>query len=442
MTTTAAQQVVLDNTLVPLKKRVKIGKCNMRIDLVKTQKQPTYQVVLDSLALTTCYPTFLITVDVQEIYMHQFWFTINKKDSTSYRFKIDKKKFTLNMKVFMEIFQIITQDEKETQETFFSLKEENSCQCRSTSVRIRDTPSVSVSNTKAPTKVARSKGIELLSDAALLEEAQLKKALKRSKRETTIHQAGDSSEGANFKSKAILLEAKTNDDEEETEDEFVHTPPNYVPTDDETNDESNDVTEEVYERINEELYGDVNIRLTDAKPDDEDKGDKEMTNAEIKDDEHENVNQEGVVVFMLDINVQHEVPRTLTLLTIPVSIIPEHNVINPSETVTTALATTISSLLTSLFPHLQQSTPIPTPTTIEATTSNIVVSKSETLAALRLRVTYLEKDVKELKDVDNSIKVISTIQAEVPKAVKEYLRSSMDDAMHKVIQKNVADIIK
>ncbi|GKC20726.1 hypothetical protein Tco_1022876 [Tanacetum coccineum] len=38
--------------------------------------------------------------------MHQFWFTINKKDSTSYRFKIDKKRLTLNMEVFREIFQI------------------------------------------------------------------------------------------------------------------------------------------------------------------------------------------------------------------------------------------------------------------------------------------------------------------------------------------------
>ncbi|GJU98669.1 hypothetical protein Tco_1327940 [Tanacetum coccineum] len=52
------------------------------------------------------------------------------------------------------------------------------------------------------------------------------------------------------------------------------------------------------------------------------------------------------------------------------------------------------------------------------------------------------KDVKELKDIDKSTKVISTIQSEVPKAVKEYLRSSLDDDMYKVIQKNVADIIK
>ncbi|GJY62875.1 hypothetical protein Tco_0464335 [Tanacetum coccineum] len=105
MTTTVAQQVALENALVPLEKRVEIGKCNMRIDPAKTQKESTYQVVLDALALTTCYPAFLITTDVSEIYMHQFWFTINKHDS-SYRFKIGKKRFTIDMEVFREIFQI------------------------------------------------------------------------------------------------------------------------------------------------------------------------------------------------------------------------------------------------------------------------------------------------------------------------------------------------
>nr|GEW72425.1 hypothetical protein [Tanacetum cinerariifolium] len=47
------------------------------------------------------------------------------------------------------------------------------------------------------------------------------------------------------------------------------------------------------------------------------------------------------------------------------------------------------------------------------------------------RVTNLEKDVKELKDVDNSAKVISTIKSKVPNAIKEHLGSSLDDALHK-----------
>ncbi|GJZ41350.1 hypothetical protein Tco_0588236 [Tanacetum coccineum] len=359
-------------------------------------------------------------------------------------------------------------------------------------------------------KAERSKGIELLSDVALLEEDQLKKAFRRSKRETTIHQACGSSEGANFESevpdepKADSSESeneswgdngdkadeqnddertesgnepteidnpKTSDDEEETQDdEFVHTPKDYVLTTEETNDESNDVTKEEYERINEELYGDVNVSLTDAEPANKEKDDVEMIVVG-----HVNVNQEGAgnqvkddaqatqktdasipsssissdhaanflnldntppndtkVISMMDINVQHEVPRTSSLLTIPVFVIHEQDVINQSETVTTSPAPTISSLISSLYPALQQIVPILKPTTTEATTSTIVVPDTETLTAFHQRIDDLEKDVKELKDVDNSTKVISTIQSEVPKAVKEYLGSSLDDAIHKI----------
>ncbi|GJU03991.1 hypothetical protein Tco_1114329 [Tanacetum coccineum] len=67
----AAQQVALDNALVTPENRVQIGKCNMRIDPTKTPKEPTYQVVLDSLALSPLYPFFLIIAEVAEIYMHQ-----------------------------------------------------------------------------------------------------------------------------------------------------------------------------------------------------------------------------------------------------------------------------------------------------------------------------------------------------------------------------------
>ncbi|GJW92115.1 hypothetical protein Tco_0169668 [Tanacetum coccineum] len=68
-------------------------------------KGSTYKVVLDALALTTCYPTFLITAEVLVIYMHQFWATVIKHKS-SYQFKIDKKKFYVNVKVFREILNI------------------------------------------------------------------------------------------------------------------------------------------------------------------------------------------------------------------------------------------------------------------------------------------------------------------------------------------------
>nr|GEW70438.1 hypothetical protein [Tanacetum cinerariifolium] len=89
--TRKAQQSALDNTLVASKNQHVVGKCNMRINPGMKPKEPTYQVVLDALALTTCYLAFLIITEVLVIYMHQFWATVNKHNA-SYRFKIDKKR--------------------------------------------------------------------------------------------------------------------------------------------------------------------------------------------------------------------------------------------------------------------------------------------------------------------------------------------------------------
>ncbi|GJT74828.1 hypothetical protein Tco_1041553, partial [Tanacetum coccineum] len=271
---------------------------------------------------------------------------------------------------------------------------------QSSGVQIRDTTGVSVSKKKPPAKWS-SEG----ADSELRVPSEPKgKSVNTSEGTGLKPGVPDMSKADSSESKTESDDEqtrtdnpKTSDDEEEIQDDkFVHTPEDYVPTDDELN----DVTEEEYERINEELYGDVNVSLTDAEPADKEKDDVEMTVAG-----HVNVNQEGAcnqvkddaqatqktdapipsssissdyaakflnfdnipptdtkVVSMMDINVQHEVPRTSSLLTIPMSVIPEEDVIKQSET---------------------------------------------------------------------------TIQS-----VKEYLGSSLDDAIHKVIQKNVADIIK
>ncbi|GKD66319.1 hypothetical protein Tco_1308427 [Tanacetum coccineum] len=173
-----------------------------------------------------------------------------------------------------------------------------------------------------------------------------------------------------------------------------------------------DVDDEEYERINEELYGDVNVRLTDAEFNKEDKGDAEMadatqdvaqatiTAAPATQDATTNVpplssshfvssnyssiffnliylySAKAEVVSMLDINVQHEVQstQTLPLLSIHVTVIHEPPVFNPPVIVTAAPAINITPILPPFFLTLQQSTtPIPTPTTAEATTSTLAV---------------------------------------------------------------------
>nr|GEY98087.1 retrovirus-related Pol polyprotein from transposon TNT 1-94 [Tanacetum cinerariifolium] len=103
--TTKAQQIALDNALVTLENQRVIRKCNMGINPGMKPKEPTYQVALDALTLTTCYPAFLITAEVPDIYMHYFWATVNKHNA-SYQFKIDNKRLYVNVEVFREILNI------------------------------------------------------------------------------------------------------------------------------------------------------------------------------------------------------------------------------------------------------------------------------------------------------------------------------------------------
>nr|GEX77379.1 hypothetical protein [Tanacetum cinerariifolium] len=462
MTSTTAQQIALDNALVALEKRVEIKKCNMRIDPTKNQKEPTYEVVLDALALTTCYPAFLITTDAPKIYMQQFWFTLKKNDSTTYKFKIDKKSYRIDMEVFREIFQICPRlpnkdfDELPSDDEIISFIKElgHKGDIKSFIEVFADlcTNHGEILIILGPMRfVSRSDDFQTYlayatGEASPKIKRKIRKPASPSKKRTLVTEEEEEPDPA----KKVVSSKKPATKRQKSE------------------------------RINEELYGDVDVSLTDAEPTEKEKDDDEMTIVG-----HMNVNQEGIgnqvkddaqatqktegpipsssisseyaakylnfdniplvdikIVSMLYINVQHEVLHTLPLLTILVFVIPEHTIANPPKIVTTTSSITISSFLSSLFPHLQQLTPIPTPTMTEATTLTTVVSNSETLAALQLRVTDLEKDVKELKDIDNSKKVISTIQSEVLKAVKEYLGSSLDNAMHKVIQRNIANIIK
>ncbi|GJY28065.1 hypothetical protein Tco_0403832 [Tanacetum coccineum] len=69
--------------------------------------EETYQVTLEALKLSSCYPAFKITTEVPEIYMHQFWNTIKKIGKTyAYDFKLDKKKCQVDTEEFREILQI------------------------------------------------------------------------------------------------------------------------------------------------------------------------------------------------------------------------------------------------------------------------------------------------------------------------------------------------
>ncbi|GJZ50235.1 hypothetical protein Tco_0604425 [Tanacetum coccineum] len=120
-----------------------------------------------------------------------------------------------------------------------------------TGVVIRDTPGVFVSKKKAPAKADRGKGIELLSDAALLEDARLKKALSKSKQDTHKLQASGSGDGVSFQPKVPdEFEDKTTGTDEGTGTKLgVPDVPSYeLDSDNESwgdsEDESNDIDDD------------------------------------------------------------------------------------------------------------------------------------------------------------------------------------------------------
>ncbi|GKA56016.1 hypothetical protein Tco_0755088 [Tanacetum coccineum] len=101
------KQAALDEKLVPAVERVKIGLSNLRIDPTIYQREDTFQVALDILKHTLFYNAFLISADVPEIYMQQFWASIHKlKRSSLYEFEIDQKTCQIDAEVFRKILDI------------------------------------------------------------------------------------------------------------------------------------------------------------------------------------------------------------------------------------------------------------------------------------------------------------------------------------------------
>nr|GEU37682.1 hypothetical protein [Tanacetum cinerariifolium] len=196
---------------------------------------------------------------------------------------------------------------KEVYESCFTLKETISYLRRRTCREAQ--------KKKASTKVDRGKGMDLLSEATLLKDAQLKKTLKKSKLETHKLHASGSGDGVGSQPKVPdESEDKTTDSDDDSHNDDRNNASNDdddidsdVVGDNEASDNERTDSDE-YENLNlnqnkdeEEEYKeeyDVNVRLKDAKYEKEGKRDAEITDAgrdngtqqttyeQVKDDEH------------------------------------------------------------------------------------------------------------------------------------------------------------
>nr|GEY53952.1 hypothetical protein [Tanacetum cinerariifolium] len=97
--------VALDEALVPSTQRLRIGRSNFRLPSNIQSKEATLQVVYDVLWNSPFFRAFLVTADVPEIYMQEFWATA-KLYHLSIRFKMDTKKCVLDLEAFREMLHI------------------------------------------------------------------------------------------------------------------------------------------------------------------------------------------------------------------------------------------------------------------------------------------------------------------------------------------------
>nr|GFC10660.1 hypothetical protein [Tanacetum cinerariifolium] len=107
MDMTIDQQVALDEALIPHASRLRIGKSNFHLRSDISSKESTLQLVYDVLRLTPFYKAFLVTADVLEIYMQEFWATATVHHHSIW-FKMDNKKRIVNLEYSREMMHICT----------------------------------------------------------------------------------------------------------------------------------------------------------------------------------------------------------------------------------------------------------------------------------------------------------------------------------------------
>nr|GEX58590.1 hypothetical protein [Tanacetum cinerariifolium] len=97
--------MAMDEALVPNAQRLRIGRSNFRLLSDIKSKESTLQLVYDVLRICPFFKAFLVTVDVPEIYMQEFWVTTTVHHH-AIRFMMDNKKHIMNLESFKDMLHI------------------------------------------------------------------------------------------------------------------------------------------------------------------------------------------------------------------------------------------------------------------------------------------------------------------------------------------------
>ncbi|GKC51766.1 hypothetical protein Tco_1074511 [Tanacetum coccineum] len=351
-------------------------------------------------------------------------------------------------------------------------------------VVIRDSLGVSVSKKITPAKADRGIGIKLLSDASLLEESQIKKTLKKSKQETHKLQASGSSEGADFESEvpdeskakssytnegtgvnpgvpdvsnANSSERSENDDdsgndaqdskrtysdeeenlnlnpnvyeEEETqEEEYIHTTDYFVPTDKETDDENIEFDDEKYD----DLYKDVNMRSQVAEHEDVWKGDVEMTDATRESGSQEKSYEQVVEDAHVTLTTSQKTEWSKQSSSVSSDFASKFLILDNVPPVVDEVASMMNV----------KSTPTPEPTTELSTNLIPALPDFSSLFGFDHRVSTLENELSQLKQVDHSTQILTSIRSQISEMVDGHLSTRIGFATQTTLQSYTTEFEK
>nr|GEW01244.1 uncharacterized mitochondrial protein AtMg00810-like [Tanacetum cinerariifolium] len=327
-----AQQAKLDLELIPKEKRMKIGKCNGRLNPGKIQSEPIYQVVLDAVSPTPCYSAFLITTDVLE---GQDFDALPTDDEIMYFLRelrhtgeinslndvvIDHmnqpwRTFAAPINKSLSGKTTVSTETPTGKSKRVKRPAKKSTKTLSRGVVIRETLEMPLTKKKEKVDVTRGKGIELLSQVALTEDAQFKKVQKKSMRE--FHKTHRSGSGVPDVAEEESSKSETEswgNDEDDSNNEQVSS--------DEDSDQEKDSDDDKIQSDNE-LNLNSEHETDKSELGSESDHDKSKENEEDDDDEDETkitdkaegfVQEEGTNAAMTNVQQQNENPKILQVI--------------------------------------------------------------------------------------------------------------------------------
>ncbi|GKC99345.1 hypothetical protein Tco_1169620 [Tanacetum coccineum] len=377
-----AQQSAIDNALVAQENQRVIGKCNIRINPGMKPKEPTYQVVLDALALTTCYPAFLITaeVPVKNLMNHQ-----------------------LKRKLYLLSRELVILEKKINKKDFHISQASGSCDGTDFESGVPDEQQRKLFNTDE--RIGVKPGVP---------------DVPKYDSESNKESCGDSVE-------------EDDDDEDDTEDDEGNDDGDDSDgNDDDDNNDGDDDDDSDQERTKSDRDEIPNLnQFNEEHEEEEEENVDEFTNKE-DDEENEEESDDGEELYK-DVNVnlrQEDVGMTNA----DQGGADQHNTEVPMQ------SSPVSSDFTEKVLNFENVSPADNEIDSLMYTTVRTEEPSSQTSTLRFndRVTNLERDLSEMKQVDQYAQSISSI----PAIVDRYMDNKLGEVIHKAIKSHNAECRK